>query len=260
MATPPVTRTDQELTTRLRERTGFATLCHVATCTSTMDLAAADPVDTPAVFWADHQTAGRGRQQRPWHDAPGLDLAVTFRVRPHLPVPVALPAVVPLCVLETLAAAGQAKGHDLPLRLKWPNDVLLGGRKIAGVLIDAATARPGIYLIGIGININTAAPPDEVAAIATSLHRATGRAHDRGELLLELATRLDVSLRQLAAGDHASFEARYREHLGLLGRPVILKSGAVTRGVLAQLDFTRGLTLADGRTFALGQVQELRAQ
>lgn len=226
-----------------------------------MDLAAAAPDDDPAVFWADHQTAGRGRQQRPWHDATGLDLAVTFRVRPHLPVPVALPAVVPLCVLEMLAAAGAAAGHPaLPLRLKWPNDVLLGGRKIAGVLIDAATARPGIYLIGIGANLNSTAVPPELAAIATSLRLATGREHDRGELLLDLAVRLDAALQQLARGDHAPFEARYRERLGLMHRRVVLRTGPTAVGELAQLDFAGGAVLADGRTFPLGQIQELRAE
>jgi len=249
-----VTLTDQELATCLRERTAFRRLVHVAGCASTMDLAAGDAGDDDAVFWADHQQQGRGRQQRLWHGTAGLDLAVTFRVRPHLPAPMALPAVVPLCVLETLAARGAA-----PLRLKWPNDVLLGERKIAGVLIDAATPRAGIYLIGVGININSRSLPPALSPIATSLRIATGRDHDRSELLLDLAVRLDRALQSLARGDHTPFEARFRERLGLMRRRVVVRAGVEARGELVWLDFG-GLVLGDGVTFPLGQVQELRAE
>lgn len=246
---------DDRLAAELRRTTAFVRLVHVDVATSTMDLAAADPDDAPAIFWADHQTRGRGRQQRPWHDLPALGLAVTFRVRPLLPLPVALPAVVPLCVLETLAAAGAA-----PLRLKWPNDVLLADRKIAGVLIDAATARPGVYLIGIGVNVNEPELPPAVADLATSLRRHTGRDHDRWAMLGDLASRLDRALSALARGEHAAFEERYRHHLGLLGRRVVVRTGAATTGVLRDLSFAAGAALADGRSFPLGQIQELRAE
>jgi len=249
-----VTRSDQELATRLRTETGFGRLVHVADCASTMDLAASDQGADAAVFWADHQDAGRGRQQRLWHGTSGLDLAVTFRVRPHLPTPMALPAVVPLCALETLAACGAT-----PLRLKWPNDVLLADRKIAGVLIDASTPRAGIYLIGVGINVNSKGMPPALSAIATTLRIATGREHDRGALLLDLAVRLDGALMALARGDHAPFEARFRERLGLMRRRVVVRAGVEARGELVGLDFS-GLALGDGTTFPLGQVQELRAE
>lgn len=247
---------DEELGSELAAGTAFRRLVHVARCTSTQDLAAADQGNDAAVFWADHQTAGRGRQQRPWHDSQGHDLAVTFRVWPHLPVPVALPAVVPLCVLEALEpwAAGR-------LRLKWPNDVLLDDRKIAGVLIDADSQRGpgGRFLIGAGINVNAERLPAELAATATSLRLATGHTVDRAELLLALAHGLDRALRALARGDCAPFEERFGRHLGLLRRRVVVRAGAVLTGELAGLDFA-GLRLHDGRTIPLGQVQELRAE
>lgn len=254
MPPPLVTRTDAELATALSRATAFARLVHVTACSSTMDLAAQDPVGDDAVFWADHQTRGRGRQQRPWLDGDGLDLAVTFRVRPKLPMPMALPAVVPLCVLEMLAAHG-ATG----MRLKWPNDVLLAERKIAGVLIDAASHQPGVYFVGIGVNVNSQRLPDAVAHLATSLRLATGREHDRGELLLDLATRLDRALATVATGDVAGHEAAYRRHLGLFERRVVVRAGGEARGRLVGLDF-HNLTLDDGTTFPLGLVQELRAE
>jgi BirA family biotin operon repressor/biotin-[acetyl-CoA-carboxylase] ligase len=248
---------DEALCARLAAATQFHRLVHVAQCPSTQDLAAADPGADPAIFWADHQTAGRGRQQRPWHDAPGADLLATFRVRPRLPVPMALPVAVPLCVVEAveplLAGTGRA------LRLKWPNDVLVDGRKLAGVLIDADSGHAGRFLIGLGINVNGTALPAELQAVATSLRLLTGRMHDRAELLLALATGLDRALRALADGELAPFEQRFRASLGLMGRRVVVRAGDVVRGRLEALGFD-GLRLDDGRTFPLGQVQELRAE
>jgi BirA family biotin operon repressor/biotin-[acetyl-CoA-carboxylase] ligase len=248
-----VSPSDEELGSTLAARTAFRRLVHVASCASTQDLAAADRGSDAAVFWADHQTAGRGRQQRPWRDDPGQDLAVTFRVRPALPLPVALPVVVPLCVLDALEP--HASGR---LRLEWPNDVLLDDRKVAGVLIDADSAQPGQFLVGVGINVN-GRPAAELASTATSLRLATGRAVDRAALLLALACGLDLALEALARGDRAPVEQRFAHHLGLLGRRVVVRAGELISGELAGLDFD-GLRLHGGRTIPLGQVQELRAE
>ena len=73
--------TDARIETLLGERTRFRRLVHTASCSSTQDLAAEDAGDGGAVFWADHQTRGRGRQRREWHDEPGRDLAVTTDYR-----------------------------------------------------------------------------------------------------------------------------------------------------------------------------------
>ncbi len=72
---------DARIETLLRDRTRFRRLVHVASCASTQDLAAAENRAGDAIWWADHQTRGRGRQQREWHDDPGQDLAVTT-IRP----------------------------------------------------------------------------------------------------------------------------------------------------------------------------------
>ncbi|MEQ1630760.1 MAG: biotin--[acetyl-CoA-carboxylase] ligase [Planctomycetota bacterium] len=245
------------LSARLAATTRFARLHHVATCTSTQDLAANDPDPAWAIYWADHQDAGRGRQQRPWHDENGLDLAVTFKVHVDLPDPVALPVVLPLCVLD--ATAPLLGERASALRFKWPNDVLLDGRKLAGVLVDADAQKPMRFRIGIGINVNSAAPPPHLAEIATSLRAATGREHDREALLLALAQRLDDAIDALQRGDTAAYEERFAQCLSLLGRRVRVRCGEVVSGVLEAVDL-RGLRLDGGRTFALAQVQELRAE
>src|SRR5688572_21158872 len=94
--------TDAQIETLLAERTRFRKLIQLASCGSTQDVAAAAPRDGDAVFWADHQTAGRGRQQRSWFDEPGRDLAMTFRASVELPKPLALAAALPVAVLEAV--------------------------------------------------------------------------------------------------------------------------------------------------------------
>lgn len=237
---------DAELTRRIAATTRFRRLVHLAACASTQDVAAAESDDAAAIFWADHQTAGRGRQQREWHDEPGADLAVTFACRLALPEPALLPAAVPVCALQAVEPfAGRA------LRLKWPNDVFLDGRKLAGVLIDASGGR---YAIGVGVNVNRTRFPRDLDGIATSLAQATGRVTDRCELLLALAQRLDAALAALLCGDTAALEQLFVARLGLVGRRVAVHAGTVHEGRLEQLDLRR-LVLDGGRSVPLGIVQ-----
>ncbi len=145
---------DAQIETLLRERTRFRKLVHLASCSSTQELAGAESGGGDAVFWADHQTRGRGRLLREWHDEPGEDLAITLLVTTMLPYPPALPAALPVAVLQACEAAG-----GRPLRIKWPNDVFLDGRKLAGVLVDAGVGTRDTYLIGIGVNVNRVRSP-----------------------------------------------------------------------------------------------------
>jgi BirA family biotin operon repressor/biotin-[acetyl-CoA-carboxylase] ligase len=223
---------DDQIETLLRQSTRFRRLHHVASCTSTQDLAAVAPRDGDAVFWADHQTRGRGRQQREWHDEPGADLAVTFRVAVALPQPLALPAALPVAVLQAIEPlAGQR------LRLKWPNDLFLDGRKLCGVLVDAGVGGPDTYAIGVGVNCNRTRFPPDLEYRATSLARVTGHEIDRGVLLVGIARQLETVLCELAAGRLARLEGLFRERLGLVGRNVVLDAGGRHEGVLQHIDF-----------------------
>jgi BirA family transcriptional regulator, biotin operon repressor / biotin---[acetyl-CoA-carboxylase] ligase len=243
---------DAQLETLLARRTRFRRLVHVASCSSTQDLAAAEPHDGEAVFWADHQTQGRGRQQREWHDEPGADLAVTFRTRCRLPQPLALPAALPVAVLQAIEPlAGRA------LRIKWPNDLFLDGRKLCGLLIDAGAIGPDSYLIGIGVNCNSVRFPRELESIATSLAAATGQLVDRQALLAAIAIRLDALLHDLAARRHDALQAAFADRLGLVGRAVEIDVGSVERGELASVDFQQ-LRLADGRSWPLAITRAIR--
>ncbi len=244
---------DAALATELARTTRFARLRHVAECDTTQDLAASDSGPGSAVFWADHQTRGRGREGRDWHDEPGLDLAVTFRVTGlQLPQPVMLPACVPLCIA---AALDHAAGT--PLTVKWPNDVFARGRKLAGVLIDGRGDRAGSFLIGIGINVNRTRFPPELEATATSLALLSGHEQDRAAVLRDVAQALDGCLADLQADRTAPWLAAFRARLGLLGRPVRLQArGAEHRGTLTALDFEH-VVLDGAREFPLGLVRAM---
>jgi BirA family biotin operon repressor/biotin-[acetyl-CoA-carboxylase] ligase len=234
---------------QLAASTRFGRLIHVASCTSTQDLAAADPNRSAAIYWADHQTAGRGRQQRIWDDEPGTDIAATFRCSVAAPSPIALAVGVPLCVLQ---AAEPLVGRKL--RLKWPNDVFCDDRKLAGVLIDGDGN--GNYAIGIGINLNRTRFPRELEASATSLALVCGHTFDRAALLLDLAQRLEAMLQALAKCEVGALTEQFRDRLGLLGANVRVRAGQDYEGVIESIDLEH-LRLADGQSIPLGIVQSI---
>ena len=252
--------TREPLESELKRRTRFGTLRHVATCSSTQDLAeesakAIGGAPHDAVFWADHQEQGRGRQQRVWHDEPGRDLAVTFRASLDLADPVALPAALPVAVLQACAPFTRAA-----LRIKWPNDVYAGGCKLAGVLVDRDSARPRTYRIGVGLNVNRGTFPEDLAAPGTSLRLLAGRELDREEVLLSLAVAVDAALTAIApGGDRRGHEAAFRERLELLGREVSVTAGQEITGTLTAIDFER-LVLDGDRALPLAIVTRLAPQ
>lgn len=130
-----------------------------------------------ALVTAAHQTDGRGRHGRTWLDAPGESLLVSLVLRPAvLGLPAERLALVPLAAGLALAEAARAFGADA--RVKWPNDVLVGRRKLAGVL---AEGRDGgrVVILGAGLNVAQTAFPPLVAERATSLALETDAVPDR---------------------------------------------------------------------------------
>ncbi|MFK7740467.1 MAG: biotin--[acetyl-CoA-carboxylase] ligase [Planctomycetota bacterium] len=235
---------DENLEAVLKRRTRFQSLRHVAACESTQDIANEGSGSTAplpdAVFWADHQTSGRGRQQRVWHDETGLDVAVTFRITEEFPRPMALPAALPVAVLEACEPLAETR-----LRIKWPNDIYVGSDKLSGVLIDRDSRRPHTYRIGVGINVNGTHFPAGLRNPATSLRALTGKLHDRHQLLADLAESVDSMLHAAAAEELTGHETIFRERLGLLGHPVEVTAGSTTTGTLTDINFER--LVLDGR-------------
>jgi len=213
---------------------------------------------TGAVVIADTQIHGRGRHQRPWSTPPGETLASSVLVRPALS-PQDLPKVALVAGLAARHAVALALGDRGVARIKWPNDVFVGERKIAGVLVEGALsgARVEHAVVGIGINVARKDFPPELAGVATSLSREGGVV-DRVQLALDLFAALDVELARLLA-DPDSLGARLAPHDLLFGRRVLLDDGRVGVACGVAHDGRLQVDLEDGERF-LARAGEIRLE
>jgi BirA family biotin operon repressor/biotin-[acetyl-CoA-carboxylase] ligase len=205
---------------------------------------AADGAPDRSVVIADSQAAGRGRRGRPWHDEPGASLLVSIVLRPHLPA--ARLATLSLTAGVALAEALE-RAAGLDARLKWPNDVLVGGRKLAGILLESRLGAtpaggPAVVALGIGVNLTQRSFPSELGDRATSVRLAGGRDVDRDGLLTEILARLDHWRGRLETDGFEPVRARWRALADTLGRPVSVDGVA---GVAVDVDDDGALLVAD---------------
>ncbi len=193
--------------------------------------ALADGPDGPALVVADEQTEGHGRQGRPWIAPPGTALLASWVLRPLPADPALFALLAGVAVARALADLGVAGA-----RLKWPNDVQLGGKKVAGALADAVTAPDGGALVlGIGLNAHqTTADLADLAESATSL-AIEGHSVDRLALLARLCRELDRIAR--APEERRAALEEWRSRASMLGELVEVRSvgSPVLRGVAREL-------------------------
>ncbi len=163
---------------------------------------------------AEHQSAGRGRQGRTWSAPPGRALTLSVVVRPRQTRMELLPLAVALAVCEACEAVAGVR-----CEVKWPNDVWIEGRKVAGILIEARP-REGWAVVGIGLNVDTAEDElePELRQTATSLRIATGGAVDRAAVLDALFDRLAGWIDALGQPDRVIDAFRNRD--ALYGRQI----------------------------------------
>lgn len=209
-----------------------------------------------AAFVADRQSAGRGRMGHAWHSPPGENLYASWVLRPRVPARL-LPPLSLAGGLAVLDAVRELEGARLEPRLKWPNDVLVSGRKLAGVLVEALLAgdRVDAVVVGIGVNVRARAFPPPLDAIATSLALEGAGALDRGLLFSVLSAALARRVAQFETEGVASLAREVRAADALAGQEIAI-DGA--RGTAAGLDDEGRLLVrgADGvlRAFAAGEV------
>lgn len=177
--------TPEAVQPRLRGRFGHPYEHVVSTPSTQLLVPSAAPEG--ALVVAEEQTAGRGRLGRRWLAPAGTSLLCSLQLRPPVP-PERLPELT--VVASRACAEAIAALTGLEPELKFPNDVLLGGRKVAGIL---AEAREGRVVLGVGVNVNVTADelPQDVDRPATSLLVETGGEIDRAELLVELLVWLE---------------------------------------------------------------------
>ncbi|MHB8875967.1 MAG: biotin--[acetyl-CoA-carboxylase] ligase [Myxococcaceae bacterium] len=188
------------------------------------------------------QTAGRGRRGRAWISPPGLNLYFSAILRPELPPQRApeLTLVAAVAVAETLREAGAEAG------IKWPNDVHVGGRKIAGILTELAadTERVHYVVLGVGVNLNSTPSdfPDELRESATSLLQARSQRVPRALFTAALLTRLEHWLDLHAEEGFAPVRTAWKELASTLGHEVRVRTERTElRGVAEDIDASGAL-------------------
>lgn len=174
---------------------------------------------------ADTQRAGRGRRGRSWNSPPGDSISMTFLLRPEVP-----PDTAPVLTLVTALSVAEAinESKQVHVGIKWPNDLVIGGRKLCGILTEMQIREGRIdhVVIGIGINVNTKEFPGELQKTATSLFIENGHPTDRKELIQQIGTHFAKEYEQFCAEKgFSSFRGRYEQLSVNLGQEVQVLTG-----------------------------------
>ncbi|MGI8677869.1 MAG: biotin--[acetyl-CoA-carboxylase] ligase [Jatrophihabitans sp.] len=231
------------------------------TASTNAELLARPDLGDRVVLAAEHQTSGRGRFERVWTSPPRAGLTFSATVRPQAPL--ARWGWLPLLAGVAMAEAVRDE-TGVAAALKWPNDLLLGGRKAAGIL--AQTFGAELVVIGIGLNVST--PRAQLPLpTATSLALEGATSLDRTALLVAILTRLDVRAAQWAevGGDARAcgLANAYRDLCATIGTRVRVSGadGSALEGDADDLDADGHLIVRSGgstRTIGAGDVEHLR--
>ncbi len=186
--------------------------------------------DEGTIVIAEEQTAGRGRLGRSWVAAPGENLTFSLILRPSIPPD-------RMGLLSLLIATGLARGIEEAIGLrafcKWPNDLLYGGRKLAGILLEGAFANERVdhVVVGIGLNVNQREFPPEIAQRATSLAREVNAPIERTGLFKGLLKSLEDEYFSQSAEGFTSTVQRWLAFAPVIGRTIsVSHQGEVLHG------------------------------
>jgi len=184
---------------------------------------AGHPPEQGLIVLADSQTDGKGRLGRAWHSAPGTGVYISTLIRPNLP-PEQLPILTLMAGLATVIAVNGFTSNRA--QLKWPNDLLLNEKKIAGVLCEYYPKNIPAVIIGIGINVNQTQFPTNIKEIATSLKLETGKEINRTALIKQLITQLDFQYSELKKYKVGTLIKNWTRHTDLFGKTITLKKSS----------------------------------
>ncbi len=172
---------------------------------------------------ADSQSAGKGRLGRTWSSPPGLNIYMSYLLRPEIS-----PRNAPLLTLAAALSGALALRAQtgLQARLKWPNDLVANGRKLGGILLELRSDPDRIIyaVLGIGINVNAKKEDLPKGIKATSVFIETGRESDRAALIAGIIAELDFWIRAIRKGEHAALVKAYRGISDTIGKNVRLTS------------------------------------
>ncbi|WP_044478902.1 biotin--[acetyl-CoA-carboxylase] ligase [Paenibacillus antibioticophila] len=199
------------------------------------------------LVFAEQQTVGRGRQGRSWHSPAGKGIWMSLVLRPELPLRSA-----PQLTLMTAVAVCLAirKVTGVEAGIKWPNDLLAGGKKICGILLESAgeDTRMKYCIAGIGIDVNLEQEdlPEHLQGVATSLKLAAGQTQDRAELAAEVLLRMEQLMELYQAEGFQPIRLLWEDMSVTLGRGVsVAGHQGMNTGRAVALDDSGGLVILD---------------
>jgi BirA family biotin operon repressor/biotin-[acetyl-CoA-carboxylase] ligase len=199
--------------------------------------------DTPegTLVLAERQTRGRGRLGRSWVSPARMNLYASFVLRPRLAPADAPQLALAAAVAVARALAPLAAAAEVPVAIKWPNDCLLDGRKVAGILteMDAEVDRIRSVVLGIGVNLNAPARafPPELRETATSVLLATGTRVDRPRFAAALCATLEAVYDRVVRDGFATIASEWESYSCLTGREVTVDcSGRRSTGTVRGID------------------------
>lgn len=185
----------------------------------------------------DHQTNGRGQLGRTWHEVKNEGIAMSLLVRPDVPMHQAGQ----LTLVAGIALAQSLQTFNVPVTIKWPNDILINGRKVAGILTEMQTEADRIssVIIGIGINVHHEQFPEGIKDRATSLVRESGRTFRRAEVVATFLNRFERLYTQWLELGFGSFVSEWETLADRLHERVTLRTRQMTAsGTLLGIDET----------------------
>ena len=181
-----------------------------------------EQVDGEFAVWAKFQNAGRGRENRHWQAAQGCSLTFSLVLRPgenEIAFITQFTALGALALADLLSST-----YGLPAEIKWPNDVLIGGKKVCGILAQMKMSGQAVdfVVVGIGINVNLAREqfPQDIQEIATALAIEAGREISRPELIIRLYENMTKWYRELIQNGFASVRERWLNRSEMIDKTV----------------------------------------
>jgi len=182
---------------------------------------AADGAPEGTLVIAEEQTQGRGRRGRDWFSPPGAGVYLSLIIRPDI-----LPQEAPRFALLTAAAVAEAVREitTLETKIKWPNDILIGGRKLGGILTEISMEMDKVeyMIVGLGLNVNLAreAFPSDLQGLGTSIHAEMGRPLPRLPLVRRILERFEETYNEYQRNGFASIRRRWQDFMDMSGRKV----------------------------------------
>jgi BirA family biotin operon repressor/biotin-[acetyl-CoA-carboxylase] ligase len=195
------------------------------------------------VVIADFQTNGRGRLGRSWQAEPNSSLLFSVLLRP--PISIETSGLLTLYASVAIARATE-RTIGQPVECKWPNDLLLGGKKFCGILLENSFQQGGLSyaVVGAGVNVSQQSVPPELSERATSLAIATGKMIDRKLLFHSILSEMDALYQQARKGDFAYITSEWTRRCSIFGKSVTVQQhDRIISGTALRLNEDAGLVI-----------------